>query len=293
MEDERTGEGSGGKEFRRVLDVLRDRMANGTYALGSSLPAQRLLAEEFDVSRDTVQRVVRTLAGEGWVESRQGSGSRVIKTQRIQAAAPQGANPRSMRLVEIISEAFDKPQVTLDVCTLTSESLDTHVRLQAERIREKQIEPQRIAVRMLMPSRALDMPFPSNQAEPSDPRPVERLWNIAERHTASLRYVLDSLRVEKLVPEVSLQIHRVLLAPAFKLYLFNGSDALFAPYKLVQRPIILDSGEEIDAIDTLGVGADFTHYERSPDTGSPGSFFVDSMQTWFDSVWDHLPGQGV
>ncbi|WP_343243161.1 winged helix-turn-helix domain-containing protein [Streptomyces sp. SID12501] len=77
----------GGREFDRVADELRHRMTGGVYPLGSLMPAQRDLAQEFGVSRDTVQRVLRELRNEGWIESRQGSGSRVVKTQRIQFSA--------------------------------------------------------------------------------------------------------------------------------------------------------------------------------------------------------------
>jgi DNA-binding GntR family transcriptional regulator len=78
VDTQQSGDG-GGREFHRVADDLRVRMANGTYPLRSFLPSQRDLAEEYGVSRDTVQRVLRDLANEGWIESRQGSGSRVVK----------------------------------------------------------------------------------------------------------------------------------------------------------------------------------------------------------------------
>ncbi|CAM5721981.1 PLP-dependent aminotransferase family protein OS=Streptomyces alboniger OX=132473 GN=CP975_21635 PE=3 SV=1 [Streptomyces alboniger] len=63
-------------------------MTDGTYPLRSFLPSQRDLAEELGVSRNTVQRALRELASEGWIESRQGSGSRVVKTQSYPSAPP-------------------------------------------------------------------------------------------------------------------------------------------------------------------------------------------------------------
>lgn len=57
--------GEGGREFQRVSDELRARIADGTYPLGTLLPSQRDLAAELDVSRDTVQKVLRELVGEG------------------------------------------------------------------------------------------------------------------------------------------------------------------------------------------------------------------------------------
>lgn len=141
METQQSGD-SGGREFHRVADDLRTRMTNGTYPLRSFLPSQRDLAEEFGVSRDTVSRVMRELAHEGWIESRQGSGSRVVKTQRIQSSTPKATRQlQGATLGPLLSEAFEQPEVTLDVYTLTSESLDAHIRLQAERIRGGSIAP--------------------------------------------------------------------------------------------------------------------------------------------------------
>ncbi|MGW3410824.1 winged helix-turn-helix domain-containing protein [Streptomyces sp. NPDC000888] len=288
MGEERTGDG-GGREFGRVLEVLRNRMANGDYPLGSTLPPQRALAEDLGVSRDTVQRVLKTLAGEGWVESRQGSGSRVVKTQRIQPAVVMSATPRPTGLGPIISKAFGRPEVSLDVFTLTGESLDTHVRLQAERIRrEPQSAPQRVSVRILVPSEEAELPFPLSKDNPSDRRPVERVRDIARRSASSLRHTLESLRVEELVPEVSLDIRHTTVVPTFKLYVLNGSEALFGPYQVVERPIVLDDGEVLTATDVEGIGANLMHYEKDADPDSPSSFFVDSMQTYFDSVWTLL-----
>ncbi|AGS70398.1 GntR family transcriptional regulator [Streptomyces collinus Tu 365] len=64
-----------GRESRRVAAELRVRMADGGCPPDTLLPSQHKLATEFGVSRDTVQRVLRELRGEGWIETRQGHGS--------------------------------------------------------------------------------------------------------------------------------------------------------------------------------------------------------------------------
>jgi DNA-binding transcriptional regulator YhcF (GntR family) len=210
-----------------VSDELRARVADGNYPLGTFLPSQRDLAEEFGVSRDAVQRALRELAGEGWIESRQGSGSRVVKTRRIQSPTPRATRSRhGPRLESLISEAFEQPEVTLDVYTLTSQTLDAHIRLQAERIHGGYIAPQRIALRMLLPDASPAMPYPRAKDDQHDPRPRERLRVITERHTASLLSALNELRTEGLVPSVEVRIRHAPLTPTFKLYLFNGSEAL-------------------------------------------------------------------
>ncbi|WP_151485086.1 GntR family transcriptional regulator [Streptomyces albicerus] len=279
----------GGTEFRRVSEALRARIADGVYRLGSHLPPQRVLAEEFGTSRDTVQRVLRELADEGWIESRLGSGTQVIRTQRIQPLTPRTPmRGRAVTLGSIIGEAFEKPEVALDVYTLTAESLDAHIRVQAERIRAGEIATERIALRMLLPAEDLDLPYPRAKDDPSDPQMRERLLSITRRHTSSLRYALQKLQVKGLVPQVDFRIRHAQLTPAFKLYLLNGTEALHGPYEVTERHIVLEDGKEIEALDVLGLGAPLTHHVTDDDPDSTGSVFVASSQAWFGSVWNLL-----
>jgi DNA-binding transcriptional regulator YhcF (GntR family) len=290
VDGQQTGDGGGGRKVQRVSDDLRSRMTDGTYPMRSYLPSARDLAEEFGVSRDTVQRALRELSKEGWIESRQGRGSRVVKTQLIHSQAPSATRTsRGATLGPLISEAFERRQVTLDVFTLTSESLDAHIRLQAERIRGGHIRPERIALRMLLPSDEVRLPYPRVKDDPADQRPRERLSGISRRHTESLRRLLKELSTEGLVGSADVQICRVPLAPAFKLYLLNGTEALHGMYDVIERQMELEPGEVITALDVLGLGATLTHHVRDVDQpGSSESVFVAAMQSWFDSVWTNL-----
>ena len=73
---------TGQSKIEAIVTVLRERIADGTYGVGSLLPAERELAEEFGVSRVTVrtalhrlseQRLVRKVPGRGtYVLSRDG-----------------------------------------------------------------------------------------------------------------------------------------------------------------------------------------------------------------------------
>ncbi|WP_181802391.1 winged helix-turn-helix domain-containing protein [Streptomyces shenzhenensis] len=279
----------GGKAFQQVAEALRARMVDGTYQLGAELPAQGSLAKEFGVSRDTVQRVVRELGHEGWIESRQGSPARVVKVQRVQSPTAKASRSRqAMMLGPLISEAFEQPEVSLDVFTLTSESLDAHIRLQAERIRAGAIAPGSIVVRLLLPDPQLDLPYPVIRQDKDDPRLRQRLRAITDRHTESLRTALRDLQAERLVQSVDVQVRHVRLGPAFKLYVINRTEVLHALYEVIERPIILDTGEEIEALDVLGLGAMLTHHVQDADPNSPGSVFVQGMRSWFESVWNLL-----
>jgi biotin operon repressor len=289
---QRAAEG-GGKEFERVLEALVSRMSDGTYPLGSLLPPQRELAQELTVSRDTVQRVLRELSERGLVESRQGSGSRVIGSPVPQARPAQqqpparAASSGRTTLGPHIARAFERPEVVLDVFTFTSESLAAHIWLQAERIRSRDIAPRRIALRMLLPAKDMPLPYPRAIADPEDPRPLERLRGITERHTQSLLMSLEELKAEEFVADVDVEVRQVPVTPTFKLYLFNGTEALHGMYEVVERPIMLDEGR-VPALDVIGLGAVLEHFVADDDPDSPGSVFVTARQTWFDSVWKYL-----
>ncbi|WP_405862271.1 GntR family transcriptional regulator [Streptomyces sp. NBC_01515] len=297
------GEG-GGREYNTLLEELRVRIADGTYAVGQSLPTQREFADEFGVSRDTVQRVLRELKDEGWIESRQGSGSRVVKSPIHSGKVPQQAPRLRAALGPFVTRAFAQPTVRLDVFTLTSESLDAHVRLQAEHIRTGEIAtPERIELRMLLPSESLELPYPRALKPVGEPEVAygpeqldrlqeqiqERLRGITRRHTTSLRAALRNLETEGLVPSVEVEVRSIPLVPAFKLYLRPGAEALFGPYEVVERSILLDDGTEMDALDVLGLGSTLIrHVNDEGDPNSTGSVFIETMQAWFDACWERL-----
>lgn len=285
---ERTGDG-GGEKSERVSDQLRAHLIGGHYKEGSRLPPQRQLAEEFGVSRDTVQRVLKDLVSEGWIASRQGSGSTVIKTQRIHSQARGTRADRAITLGPFFADAFAQPRVTLDVFTLTSESLDTHIRFQSERIRARHITPERISVRIMLPAKTVRLPYMRVLADKDDRRMEERLWSITERHTASLRDALEELRDWDAVPDVDFHIRHVPLAPTFKLYLLNGIEALTGPYEVRKRRMRFGADEEeVEVLDVFGPVATLTHYVKDDDAFSQGTVFVENMQAWFNSVWDYI-----
>src|SRR5512142_674793 len=61
-------------KYLRVLNGLRERIEDGTYAPGAALPSEAQIATEFDVSRPTVLKALGILKQDGWIESQQGKG---------------------------------------------------------------------------------------------------------------------------------------------------------------------------------------------------------------------------
>lgn len=290
MKEER-GKGKGAT----VLATLRSRISDGEYRPGFTLPLQRALADEFDVSRDTIQRVLEELKTEGWIESRQGSGSRVIATPPIHVRARPDVPSARVALGPFVDRAFAQSAVELDVFTLTSESLDTHIRVQADAIRKQHIPaPERIMLRILQPSDSIELPYPRARASAGSDVDVAkldrilqaRLREITRRHTSSLRDALRNLRTDGLVEHVDVTVREVPVVPTHKLYLRRGVEGLIGPYKIVERAILMDDDTEIDAWDVLGLGSPLTrHVHDEGDPNATGSVFMQSWQDWFDSYW--------
>jgi DNA-binding GntR family transcriptional regulator len=61
-----------------IARTLRTRIANGIYAVGTQIPAEDRLGEEFAVSRSTIRQALRQLQADRLIESRKGSGSIVL-----------------------------------------------------------------------------------------------------------------------------------------------------------------------------------------------------------------------
>lgn len=68
------------KLYQRIADSITTDIANGTYAPGSRLPAERDLAEQFAVSRPTIREAMIALEIRGLVGAKKGSGIYVSAT---------------------------------------------------------------------------------------------------------------------------------------------------------------------------------------------------------------------
>jgi DNA-binding LacI/PurR family transcriptional regulator len=59
----------------QVAAILKNRIHNGTWSNGSSIPSEKELCAEFDVSRGTVRQALATLEGDGYLVREQGRGT--------------------------------------------------------------------------------------------------------------------------------------------------------------------------------------------------------------------------
>jgi DNA-binding transcriptional MocR family regulator len=83
-----------GPVYRRLANGIRSAVLRGDLAPGSRVPAERNLARLLAVSRTTVVSAYEVLRQEGWLESRQGSGTTVRAAPR---RSERVAEPPSFR----------------------------------------------------------------------------------------------------------------------------------------------------------------------------------------------------
>lgn len=69
--------------YEQVKAFIKGRISSGQWRPGDPVPSEAALMQQFGISRMTVNRGLRELAGEGLVTRVQGSGTRVAQLHRI------------------------------------------------------------------------------------------------------------------------------------------------------------------------------------------------------------------
>ena len=68
--------------YNEIYQTLKERIETGDYPFRELIPSENTLVQEFDCSRNTLRRAVQALSAEGYVQSMQGRGVRVIWQKR-------------------------------------------------------------------------------------------------------------------------------------------------------------------------------------------------------------------
>lgn len=104
--------GGRGPVYRQLADALKAAVTAGDLLPGRQLPAERRLARELAISRSTVLAAFEELKREGWLQSRQGSGTWLSRPDTAPDA--ENASARSLR-----ANAFLRPggEVPIDLAT--------------------------------------------------------------------------------------------------------------------------------------------------------------------------------
>ncbi|MFF3415141.1 GntR family transcriptional regulator [Streptomyces sp. NPDC002698] len=268
---------------QEIADVLRERIRTGELKAGDRLPTQAELADEFGVERGTVRLALRELQ-EGGLLSNVSKGS----PPRIAEVAPtrNGPQPTMVGLAPRITEAFSVPHVRIDAACLTAETLMVALAEPVRQIHDGRIRPERIDVRILLPSREINLAFPVSVDDRGDEDPVHKRWldqRNAQGHV--LRHNLQSLRSSHGI-EVHVAFRALPFTPPVKLYLLNGSEALMAYYTITRREEEISDDEKLDMYDALGTESLLFSFEKR--AGGRDTAFVDESQKWFNALWETI-----
>ncbi|WP_149827410.1 FadR/GntR family transcriptional regulator [Streptomyces tailanensis] len=271
---------------QEIADTLRDRIRSGDLGPGERLPTQAELAEEFGVERGTVRQALRALQDDGLLSNvSKGSPPRVAETTPTTSHDPQ---PTMVGLAPRLADAFSAPHVRVDAACLTAETLMMALGEPVRLIHEGTIRPESIDVRILLPSRKINLAFPvpvEARGEDDEEDPVHKRW--LEQRNAQvrvLRHNLEALRTSHGL-DVRVTFRALPFTPPVKLYLLNGREALIAYYMLMKREEQMDGGT-LEMYDAFGTQSLLFSFEK--ETGQRDAAFVEQSQQWFDALWETI-----
>ncbi|MGW1500735.1 GntR family transcriptional regulator [Streptomyces mirabilis] len=268
---------------QEIADVLRDRIRAGDLKAGDRLPTQAELAEEFGVERGTVRQALRALQDDGLLSNvSKGSPPRIAEPPASARSEPQttmvGLAPR-------LADAFSAPHVRVDAACLTAETLMLALGEPVRLIHEGRIRPESIDVRILLPSRDINLAFPVPVDGRGDDDLVHERW-LAQRN-AQVHVLQHNLRAlcSSHGIDVRVAFRALPFTPPIKLYLINGAEALIAYYMVTRREEEM-ADVMLDMYDALGSDALLFSFEKR--TGQRDAAFVDQSQKWFDALWETI-----
>lgn len=106
-------------KYQQIVESIKEKISNGEWPIGSKIPSQRKLAEEFGVNRSTIITAIEELAADGLIEGKTGVGTRVINNTWTLLAARQptnwneyvhtGVHKPSEQIVQEINETESDP----------------------------------------------------------------------------------------------------------------------------------------------------------------------------------------
>ncbi|MFL4905276.1 GntR family transcriptional regulator [Streptomyces sp. MMS24-I2-30] len=267
---------------QEIADALRERIRAGDLRAGDRLPTQAELAEEFGVERGTVRQALRVLREDGLLTGvSKGSPPRIAEP----APAVDEPQPTMVGLSPRLAEAFSAPRVRVDAVCLTAETLMLAMSDPLRQIHEGRIRPETLDVRILLPSRDINLAFPVPVEGRGADDPVHERW-LAMRNAQGqvLKYNLQALRATHDV-DVRVTFRALPFTPPVKLYLLNGAEALIGYYMVTRREESTDGGT-LEMYDTLGSQSLLFSFEKR--AGQRDAAFVEQSQKWFDALWETI-----
>lgn len=189
------GKSESGRLYERVSDDLSAQIASGAYTIGQRLPAERVLALTYSVSRPTVREAIIALELDGLVEVRMGSGVYVTSiTPRGGKAAEADVGP--FELLEA-RRAIEGEACALAAVRITDAELDALTALIGEMHDENGRDIDR--------SEDADRRFHALIAEATQNSPmvtaVEALWD-ARARSPQYKLLSDKAHAAGVIPRI-------------------------------------------------------------------------------------------
>jgi hypothetical protein len=269
-----------------VADELRQRIRSGVLRPGQRMPTQAKLADEFGVERGAVRQALRILQSEHLlINVSKGSPATVAPDLGLPLTGP-GARPQPtmVSLGPRMFEAFAQPHVEIDALCLTTVSLTLAIGEPLREIHTGRLKPTKVVVRVLLPSSEIELAFPTPVDGSTDER-LQRRW-LAHRNAQCqvLSHNLVALRSTHGI-DVQVLFRELPFTPPSKLYLLNGTEALFAYYRVTKREEEI-GGEQVEMYGAEGTQAMLFAFDRG--AGLRDTTFVEQSQLWFNALWETI-----
>ncbi|MFF1296566.1 MULTISPECIES: winged helix-turn-helix domain-containing protein [unclassified Streptomyces] len=274
---------------REVADELRSRIRSGELRPGQRMPTQARLADEFGVERGAVRQALRILQSERLLTNVSKGSPATVAPDLGRALTGPGAPPQPtmVALAPRIAAAFATPHVEIDALCLTSVSFNLALGEPLRQIHAGQLKPAKIDVRVLLPSRDIDLAFPAPVDASVDGR-LQRYW-LAHRNAQGhvLRHNLLALRATHGI-DVQVTFRALPFTPPVKLYLLNNTEALFAYYTLSRREEQIDH-EFLEMYDAEGTQSMLFAFDQG--AGLRDTTFVEQSHLWFNALWETISSE--
>lgn len=113
--------------YMKIHDEIKEKIEKGIWKVGDRLPSERELSQNYQVSRMTLRQAIQTLAEEGFLERKMGSGTYVAAkkvqekmqgtTSFTEIMRSQGKIPSNRTISFQVKEAsaFEKEQLQLNI----------------------------------------------------------------------------------------------------------------------------------------------------------------------------------
>ena len=269
-----------------MADELRARITSGELRPGQRMPTQAKLADEFGVERGAVRQALRILQSERLLTNVSKGAPATVAPHFGRPPTGPGAPPAptTVALGPRIAAAFAAPHVEIDALCLTSVSFNLALGEPLRQIHAGRLKPAKVDVRVLMPSREIDLAFPTPVYPSADGR-LQRRW-LAHRNAQGqvLKHNLLALRATHGI-DVQVTFRALPFTPPVKLYLLNNTEALFAYYTLSQREQQIDH-EFLQTYDAEGTQSMLFAFEQG--AGLRDTTFVEQSHLWFNALWETI-----